>query len=443
MRTIHSHRGLALAVMLTASLVSAQQQQEQQPPPTDPPIVVTPPPSIDELQQARIDAAQPTEAVADPTPPRAAFVKGEGFRLLSEDGNFKLRVGLQAAAAYQPTFVRADTSDETTSNWSQFRVPYARLRVDGHLYKTWLRYWFSFEFSGFPPFLLDGYVEAQPFKYFGVRLGQMYTPISRHEYFGPQEILFPDWAITADYFWPGRDKGIQIFGEGDYLWYYVGFFGGSGLRQTFTTPGNFQTMARITVNPLGPMGWGEIPYAMTDGEVPFRVSASLQGYWGKVVPSSLGFNSSNGFYQRSEGPERFHGLLAADVMLQWDRFGFLSEVYGRRVESTTTSTEPFWQAGVWAQANYTFYKRVLDFAVRGNWIDPSTSLSNDVFVAGEALLTWFVKAPYFILRLRYAVGHQESPGPAPANSPELFDVLSLPFQPGTGHQVTLQASAYF
>jgi hypothetical protein len=435
---------LALALVSTAGTA---QEPKPLPPPSaaDVPVIHTPPPTLGQQEKAAASAAAPPPEVKNPTPPKAAFVTGEGFRVLSEDGDFKLRVGLQAATSYVPTYVtgQGPNEDEKTTNWSQFRVPFARLRVDGNLFKSWIRYWFSFEFSSFPPFLLDGYIEAQPHKFFGVRLGQFFTPVSRHEYLGPQELLFPDWAITADYFWTGRDKGVQVFGEGDYLWYYFGFFGGSGLRQTFTTPGNYQVMGRVTLNPLGKMGWGEIPYVMSTDGVPFRISASINGWAGRVTPSTLGFNPSNGFFERKETPERFQTAAAGDFQLQWDRFGFFGEVYGRRIESKTTPTPPFWQAGAWAQANVTFYKKVLDLAVRVNWIDPSLQLTNDQFFATEVQLAWFIKAPYVILRLRYAYGHQQNPGPAPETNPQLFDVVQLPYSTGTGHQVTLQASAYF
>ena len=89
------------------------------------------------------------------------------------------------------------------------------------------------ELAGNPPYLLDSYIEAQPIDEFAVRFGQQFTPFSRHEYLGPQEILFPDWNIVANYFWTGRDKGLTVFGDvaDQKLQYWVGLYGGSPLRQ--------------------------------------------------------------------------------------------------------------------------------------------------------------------------------------------------------------------
>jgi hypothetical protein len=435
-------RVVALATVAALGIARAARGQEppapaEPPPPAQPQVVVTPPPTPEEQAQAAKEAAAPEET-KPATRPRAGFVKGEGFRVLSEDGQWKLRVGLQAATSYEPTFLPG------SSDWNEFRVAFARLRVDGSLYKKWLRYWFTFEFNNFPPFLLDGYIEVQPWAALGIRLGQMFTPISRHEYLGPQEILFPEWALVADYFWPGRDKGVELFGETDYVLWYFGFYAGSGLRTAVTIPGNFQLMGRITLNPMGPMGWGEIPYVMAEGPVPARLSFSLQGYWSRITPQSTGFNPSDGFYQRTDGPEQRQGAFAADVAFQWGRFGFLCELYARDIAATMAPTAPFWQLGWWAQANVTFYARILDFAVRASWLNPDSALPNDEFASFEAQLAWFIKAPYLSLKLRYAYAHQQDPGPAPASDPMLFSLVQQPLStPGNGHLLTLQAMVYF
>jgi hypothetical protein len=425
---------------LIALLVLAQAAEV----PTDE-VKVTPPPTAEEMKAAAKDAAKPPPPTEGAPALIAGFRNGEGFRLLSEDGNWKVRVGLQASTNYQPTFALVP-GQETSMNWSQFKVPFARARVDGSVFKKWIRYWFSFEFAQFPPFLLDGYIEAQPHPMFGARLGQMYTPLSRHEYLGPQELVFPEWAIVADYFWTGRDKGLQLFGEGDLIWYYFGFYGGSPPRTTTNTTGNFQLIGRVTVNPMGKMGWAEIPWIMQkdDEGVPFKVSFTVQGSWSKIAPTAVGFNPSAGFFQRTDEPLRHQGIVSGDAQLQWGRFGLMTEFYARQLNPIGMAVQPFWQFGWWGQANFTFYKKCLDLSVRVNWLDPNDKLSNDTFTSGEVQLGWWPFAPYVSLKLRYGVGHQNDPGAAPADQPQLYDIMKLVGTPGgTTHLVTLQANVAF
>jgi hypothetical protein len=369
--------------------------------------------------------------------PVVGFVPGEGFRLLSPDGNWRLRIGLQVAAAYQPTFV----NDQ--ANWASYRIPYARLYASGHLWKKWIRYSFNAEFATFPAFLLDGFVEVQPRSWLGVRIGQMFTPISTHEAHGPDELVFVDWAVVANYFWTGRDKGLEVFGESRIIDYHVGLYADAPPSVAVSTPGHFQLIGRATIHPLGPLGSTEMPFVTSEEPVPFRCSFSFQGYWGKVTPTTVGFNPSNGFFTRTEQSERKHAAASADVELQWRRFGFHAEYYARYVEPLDGETARFWQQGFWAQTHVTVYRRVLDVSLRFNWLDPSNQLRNDRFLSGEAQLGWWPVGGCVSLRLRYAIAHQQDPGPAPATNPMLYSAVAVPVLRGLGHVITLQASVFF
>ena len=396
-----------------------------------PAVSVTAPPTPDEQANAAQQALQPPQPLPKPPSPVATWIRGEGFRIQSPDGNWRLRIGLQMAAFYQPLFVA------TGNDWSNFGFDYVRPHISGNLFRPWLEYWCSFEFKGFPPFLLDCYVEARPWKFFGIRGGQFWTLLSRHEYLGPQEVLFPDWATAADYFWTGRDRGVQLFGETNYIDYYASFTAGTTLTQTASVPGNFQAMARVDINPLGRMGSTEMPYVASEDPVPFRFSFALQGAYGRVNPNGVGFNSS-AFLQLNQQGERTQGIGAVDLLVQWERFGFFGEFYGRRVSPRDVPTPDFTQYGAWAQAHYTFFRRLLDFGLRFDWVDPSTTLANDQFFAGEAQLAWFIVGTSLALRLRYGVAHQQDPGPAPAADPDFLSTVGLPIAPGTAQLVTLQ-----
>ena len=379
--------------------------------------------------------AQPGPQAPQPSPtpssPVATWVKGEGFRIQSPDRNWRLRIGIQMAAFYEPQFTPSG------NDWSNFGFGYVRPRINGNLVRPWLEYWCSFELSRFPPFLLDCYLDARPWKVFGIRGGQFSTPQSRHMYLGPQEVLFPDRATTADYFWTGRDRGVQLIGETNYIDYYASFTAGTTLTQTSTVPGNFQVIGRVDINPLGRMGTTEMPWVASDDPVPFRFSFALQGAYGRVNPNGVGFNSTAFLVLKQQG-ERTQGIGAVDLLVQWKRFGFFGELYGRRIEPRDVPTLPFTQFGGWAQAHYTFYRRILDAAVRFDWINPNTSLANAQLFAGEAQLAWFIVGTSLALRLRYGVAKQQDPGPAPAADPEFLTTVGLPIPPQTEHLITLQ-----
>jgi hypothetical protein len=376
-------------------------------------------------------AEEPGSAPAPAPPPIADWIKGEGFRIQSRDGNWRLRVGIQVAVVYQPQFF------PTGNDWSNFGFTYVRPHISGNLLRPWLEYWCSMELRNFPPFLLDCWVQAKPWSFFGIRGGQFPTPQSRHQARGPQDVLFPDRDTVSTYFWTNRDRGVLLFGETNYIDYYASFTAGSTLTQPVATTGNFQLVGRASLNPLGALLPTEMPWVATDGPVPFRFSIGLQGSFGRVNPNGVGFNP-DAFFTLTQQGERDSALGGADLLVQWGRFGFFSEFYARHIEPRDMVTPSFEQYGFWAQAHVTFFRRILDLAARFDWIDPSSNLTNDRFVAGEAQLAWFVYGTTLALRLRYGVANQLDPGPAPVTIPDLLTTVGLPIPPGTEQLVTLQ-----
>jgi hypothetical protein len=92
----------------------------------------------------------------------AGLAPGEGFVLRSDDGNYKLRIGLQSAYKFEPVYQEGDYG-----NRRAFFV--LRPIFAGTFFKEWIRFWTSLELVSNPPYLLDSYVEVQPRPAIGVR----------------------------------------------------------------------------------------------------------------------------------------------------------------------------------------------------------------------------------------------------------------------------------
>jgi hypothetical protein len=168
-------------------------------------VTVTPPP-----EPTAGTTSAPESAAPETTPPSnvksiSGYDPDAGFVVRSADDQYRLRVGLQAAYKVEPLWVNGK---------NQNRASFAFLRpiLAGNIYRSWIRFWTSMDLASNPPYVLDSYAEVQPVDAFGVRAGQFWSPISRHEQFGPQQLLLPDFNLVADYFWPGRDKGVMLFG---------------------------------------------------------------------------------------------------------------------------------------------------------------------------------------------------------------------------------------
>ncbi len=69
--------------------------------------------------------------------------------------------------------------------------------------------------------------------------------------------------------------------------------------------------------------------------------------------------------------------------------------------------------GVWGQVGVPLVPKTLDIATRFNWLDASTDLGGDDFYSLEGQLAYYVShSQGLVVKLRYAAGHQNSPGMA-------------------------------
>jgi hypothetical protein len=354
----------------------------------------------------------------------AGYVEGEGFRIKDESGDYMLRFGFQGAYKFEPSW---------TNGQSNLRDSLVVLRpiLRGNLYKPWITFWTSMELAGNPPYLLDSYFDVTPIPEFGMRAGQQYSLISRQEQLGPQQLFFPFWAPAAEYFWPGRDKGLQVYG---FLWdkmfeYYAGVFSGTPLRQLNTIPGNYELEGRIAYNPMGPVNGNEFPFTDKGEALPTRFSIGLQSWGGRVQEAQENFNPDNGQLQTTPIESR-HKLYAggADAWFQSGPVIVSAEAYLTR-NNLLNGTPDFTAAGAWGYVIVNLWKNKLAGGVEFDWVDPNTDVSSDSLTVAQAELAWFIHAPDLVLKLRYAHANQQTP---------TTGGVSLPYMAGSTNIVTLQ-----
>jgi hypothetical protein len=357
---------------------------------------------------------------------QSGYTPDQGFFLASPDGDYRLRIGWVGGYKVEP-----DYNDGKFQDRNEFFV--LRPFFEGYVFRPWITFKTELELLGNPPYLLNAYFDVRPIPQFGVRGGLQTTPLSRHKSFAPNEILFPDWAVTAEYFWAGHDKGVTLMSltfdervEG-----YFGLYSGTPLRQFTAVAGNYVVLGRVTVSPLGKIGRTEYPY-ITYPSVPFRISLTAQGFYGKITAGTENFDSDSFEFTFTPGtsPSR-EATAGGDLFLQGTRFVVFGEGYFRRTEPSDGSAK-YDAFGIWAQVGVLLVPRWVDFALRGNWIEPSTSLDNVRTLIGEAQVAYYIHAPVLVLKLRYGIGDQQTPGTAALGS------LSLPITAGRSQVLTLQ-----
>jgi hypothetical protein len=366
----------------------------------------------------------PPHPAGDAAAATAGYKPDEGFYLSSPDGNYVLRPGLNAAYRLEPRFLNGVSQDRDAI----FAV---RPRLAGNVFRPWITFLTVVELAQNPPFLFMSWIDVRPRREIGLRVGQQDTPFSRHETFGIFRTLFPDMDPVAEYFWTGRDKGITLLGTlGDELVdYWAGVYAGSPVGQFATIAGNYVLEARATINPHGAVGVTEYPYMLRE-PAPLRLSFTAQGYFGNVQSATQSFNQSSfTFTAMPTGMTTRQAAGGLDVFLQGPRFVLFSEAYLRRTEPPAAAS--YTGIGAWGELGVRLVER-LDAAIRLSWANPSVELPEDRFLAAEAQVAWYVTIPSLILKLRYGIGDQQTPGMA------ALGAVTLPATAGRTQLLTLQ-----
>jgi len=452
-RRIRAHCAVGLALcagLMLADRRTAKAQPIEEDEPVPPPSAAEPaagtlqyeltpePPPERPLPEPEVSAEAAAGTVASEGEASTSMKAGwypdsGGFIVGTEDESFKLRVGLQSG--YKLDLVYRDSE-------FQNRVPFFVLRpiLAGNLWEKWVQFWVSLELARNPIYLLDAYVDIKPWDEFGVRIGQQYTPLSRHESYGPQQLLFPEFAPVAEYFWTGRDKGITLFGTvAKQLEYWLGLYGGSPLRQFTSIAGNYVVEGRVTYSPMGLIGLTEFPHIVPRGSAPapFGVSFTLQGFYGKVQTAEENFNPSTfQFVASPTGKTSKTSTASADMLVQGPSFVAFIEGYYRRLDPN--GADPAYTSlGVWGHAAYLLVPHTLDVGVRVSWIDASVDLADDELFGIEGQFAYYIHAPYLVLKLRFGYANQQSPGE------DALGPVTVYLPTGKSYLGTLQLNASF
>ena len=189
-----------------------------------------------------------------------------GFKLYTSDGLFSTKLVWRAQMRYthpnrsDPRSVGNFTTREDVSNFELRRV---RMKIGGHGYKKWIKYYFEVDLqpsrgvtSGNDRSrVIDWRIDVQPIDEIGFRVGQWKINYNRERVDSSGRQTFVERSIVNRVFTIDRQIGAMLQGRlfketfAD-LRYYAGIFNGEG-RAINNDDGELMYMGRIQWNFLG------------------------------------------------------------------------------------------------------------------------------------------------------------------------------------------------
>ncbi len=332
------------------------------------------------------------DIISEQFPVKASY-GSKGFRFETRDGNWQtnLQWRFQFRLSYPTSSDPRQLDDFVASpNETSFQVRRLRMKIGGHGYRPWLKYYFELDLqptrdaddssTTTSTRVIDWRVDVAKWEMLGLRVGQWKIDYNRERVDSSGRQEFVERSIVNRIFTVDRQVGMQLRGRlfketlAD-LNYYGGVFNGQG-RGVLNDDTNMMYVGRLQWNFLG----RELPLRQTDverTELPTgSFSASASHTIGECTRwSSSGCGNLDGFAApKDASPGQFKINQAAQgFAFKWQGFATQQEFHWKRVIDRVNDTENDLY-GVYGQAGYFFNEicdwvpEPLEFAFRYAWL---------------------------------------------------------------------------
>jgi len=383
------------------------------------------------IQAAEEKKAEETQKKLKKEFPVIAGWGKKGFTLETRDGLWKTAIQFRFQGRY--TYSRRTDPDsfsdfEDFDKESTFELRRVRMKIGGHGYKPWIKYYFEIDWQGTrnsganqsasSTRLLDWRIDISKFKWLQLRVGQWKINYNRERVDSSGKQQFVERSIVNSTFTIDRQVGAMVYGHlapGTWLdtRYYAGVWNGSG-RGEANDDRNMMYMGRLQWNFLGrDLKWrqSDVTYhTQPTGSVAFAAYTTIGKCtrWSSSGCGTLGFpHSANvAFTKDSEatnGQFRVQGMME-EFAFKWRGLSIQHEYHWKEIKDTgRPGTEDIDGAsrsktnlmGSYAQIGYfphgliPIIPQPLEIAFRYAFVDPDVSAKNDILSAYTTAINWF------------------------------------------------------
>ncbi|MDH4155611.1 MAG: OprO/OprP family phosphate-selective porin [Nitrospira sp.] len=307
----------------------------------------------------------------------------DGFDLQTRDGKFEMLIQnrLQFRYSYpqeSDTFSNALPEAFNDQDTSSFRIRRARIKVGGHGFVPWLKYYVEYDWVSNT--LLDYRLDVAKFRWATLRVGQWKIDYNRERVDSSGNQQFVERSIVNAPFTLDRQIGARLGGHlfedtYAYLVYNIGVFTGVGINQTHNDDKNMLYMGRIQWNFLG----RDVPFSQSDpdytqlpiGSIAFAGAHNITDRIAFPQTSRasdfLGVAVVDGRFEVNQGVQEF--------AFKWNGLSIQEEFHVKKVidrsrSSDGTSYGAYAQVGYFPHALIDVVPKPLEFAYRYAFLDP-------------------------------------------------------------------------
>ena len=346
-----------------------------------------------------------TEASENPPPGNAQVhidYGTKGFEFGSADGNYLMQFQSRFQFRYTYRFVDegVDFGDYQSVGQNTFRVNRARLKIGGHAYRPWIKYFFEYELVASA--LLDYRFMIEKLSYLSFKAGQWKSHYNRERVIssGSQQML--DRSMINPYFTVDRQQGISLYGHLDGRGsadfnYWMSVFSGTGRSARENDDAFPMFLLRAQWNVFG----RELDFSGSDIDFNKHLAGILalaavtnQSPYTKF--SQNGGGQLSGFEAGEPGQYRVNQWME-ETALKYRGFSWQQEFHWKRIHdqvnvSTTTMIGNYMQFGYFFHHVWSAIPEPLELAFRHSFYIPDLQQSSEQQHELSLAANWFFNA---------------------------------------------------
>lgn len=278
-----------------------------------------------------------------------------------------------------------------------FKINRARLKVGGHAFEPYLKYYFEYELA--QGNLLDFRLMFTKWKSFNFKVGQWKTYFNRERIISSGKQQMVDRSIITRPFTLDRQQGIEFYGrvfEGSLadFTYHMSVLTGTGRGTSENDDNNLMYVGRLQWNVLRRV------VSMSGSDLNFtKKPEALIAFAGATNTSPYtrfsqdGGGQLDGFEDGESGQYEVNQFML-ETAFKYKGFSWQSEVHCKEINDKVNNTQTnlkgsYYQAGYFFSNLLGFVPEPLEIAARFASYNPNSDISNNLEQEYSLAFNWF------------------------------------------------------
>ena len=353
------------------------------------------------LTGATYSFAQESDSSVTKVEKKESFLNhtSKGFVFKTEDGKYEMQI----AARLQLRFALPDDQDPITfadfRNQDQriFKINRARLKVGGHAYQPWIKYYFEYELSR--SLLLDYRVMIEKWPWLNVKAGQWKIEYTRERFISSGEQQMVDRSLLNRKFTVDRQQGVEIYGNLDgggiaNFNYWAAILTGMGRGATQNDDDKMMYFGRFQWNFLGrqvPFSGGDLKLSQKPAGIIAIAGITNTSPYTRF--STTGGGNLSGFEGTNDGQYTVK-QYQIETSFIYRGFSWASEFHRKNVydnfdEISTDLGGFYMMAGYFPSQVFDFWPEPLEIASRYAVVSPDLNIDSNKQRELALAFNWF------------------------------------------------------